>query len=46
MDWVYLTWPTVNNSKAVEVMHINVNTGAEAEQHHDRYLFMDKLVKK
>ena len=40
------TWPTVNNSKAVEVMHINVNTGAEAEQHHDRYLFMDKLVKK
>jgi len=40
------TWPAVNNSKAVEVMHINVNTGAEAEQHHDRYLFMDKLVKK
>lgn len=39
-------WPAVNNSKAVEVMHINVNTGAEAEQHHDRYLFMDKLVKK
>ena len=40
------TWPAVNNSKAVEAMHIDVKTRAEAEQHHDRYIFMDKQVKK
>src|SRR5665647_3462117 len=40
------TWPAVNNTKAVEVMHIDVNTGAEVEQHHDRYLFMETQVKK
>ncbi len=39
-------WPAVNNSKAVKVMNIDVNTKAGAEQHHDRYLFMEKLVKK
>jgi len=40
------TWPAVNNSKGVELMHIDVQTKAEAEQHHDRYLFMEKQVKK
>jgi para-nitrobenzyl esterase len=40
------TWPAVNNTKAVELMHIDVNTGAEVEQHHDRYLFMETQVKK
>ncbi|MEO8413079.1 MAG: carboxylesterase family protein [Ginsengibacter sp.] len=39
-------WPAVNNSKTVEVMHINVNTRAEAEQHHDRYLLLEKLAVK
>lgn len=40
------TWPAVNNSKTVEVMHIGVDTKAEPEQHHERYLFMDKQVKR
>jgi para-nitrobenzyl esterase len=39
-------WPVVDNSKPVEVMHIGVNSRAEPEQHHDRYLFMDKQVKR
>ncbi len=40
------SWPAVNNSKAVEVMHIGVETMAVPETHHDRYLFMEKMVKK
>ena len=40
------TWPAVDNSKPVEVMHIGVQTKAKPEQNHDRYLFMDKQVKK
>mgnify|MGYP001792784420 CR=1 FL=1 len=39
-------WPAVNNSKTVEVMHINVNTRAEAEQHQERYLLLEKLAVK
>ena len=39
-------WPAVDNTRTVEVMHIDVDTKAEPEQHHDRYLFMDKLSKK
>ncbi len=39
-------WPAVDNIKAVEVMHIGEKTSAEPEQHHDRYLFMEKQVKK
>ncbi|MDE3211742.1 MAG: carboxylesterase family protein [Bacteroidota bacterium] len=39
-------WPAVDNHKTVEVMHINVHTRAEAETHHDRYLFLDKEVRK
>jgi para-nitrobenzyl esterase len=39
-------WPAVDNQKGVEVMHINVNSKAEAETHHDRYLFMNTQVKK
>jgi len=27
------------------VMHIDVNTGAEAEQHRDQYLLMEKTAK-
>lgn len=39
-------WPAINNSKIVEVVHIDVNTKSEVEQHHDRYLFMEKQTKK
>ncbi len=39
-------WPAVDNYKGVEVMHINVSSKAEPETHHDRYLFMEKQVKK
>jgi para-nitrobenzyl esterase len=39
-------WPAVDNSKGVEIMHINVNSKAEPEIHHDRYQFMEKQVKK
>lgn len=39
-------WPAVNNQKGVQVMHINVNSKAEPETHHDRYLFMNTQVKK
>ena len=35
-------WPENIANKAVEVMHINVNTMAEPEKHDDRYLFMEK----
>ena len=34
--------PEYMAKKAVEVMHINVNTKAEPEKHDDRYLFMEK----
>jgi para-nitrobenzyl esterase len=37
-------WPAVDNTKTVEVMHINVMTGAEPEQHHERYLLLDKMA--
>ena len=33
-------WPAVDNSKPVEVMHIDVQTKAKPDQHRDRYLFM------
>jgi len=39
-------WPGVDNRKPVEVMHIGVESGAQPEQHHARYLFMEKQVKK
>jgi len=39
-------WPKVDNSKGVEVMHIGVETKALPEQHHDRYVFMEKMAKK
>ena len=39
-------WPAVDNSKPVEVMHIDVQTKAKPDQHRDRYLFMETQVKK
>ena len=40
------SWPAVDNSKGVQVMHIDVNTKAETEKNRDRYLFLEKLMKK
>lgn len=36
-------WPAANGSKGVQVMHLDVNSGAAPEQHRERYLFLDKL---
>lgn len=38
-------WPTVKGGKATQVMHINVNTRAELEQHRERYEVMDALAR-
>ncbi|MEP6951199.1 MAG: carboxylesterase family protein [Ginsengibacter sp.] len=38
-------WPMVNNTN-VPVMHIDVNTRVEPEQHRDRYLFLDRYGKR
>jgi para-nitrobenzyl esterase len=38
-------WPAVDNKKTVAVMHINVHSKAEPEQHHDRYLFLEEQAK-
>jgi para-nitrobenzyl esterase len=38
-------WPAANHGDAVTVLHIDVNTRAEPEQHRDRYLFLDQLFK-
>jgi para-nitrobenzyl esterase len=39
-------WANVDNSKAVQVMHIDVNTKSVEDKKSDRYLFMDKSLKK
>ena len=39
-------WPAVDNSKGVQVMHINVDTKAMEDKNGNRYLFMDKTAKK
>ena len=38
-------WPPANRGDAVSVMHIDVDTRAEPEQHRDRYLFLDQIYK-
>ncbi|WP_132053321.1 carboxylesterase/lipase family protein [Pseudocnuella soli] len=35
-------WPATNSATPVPVLHIDVNTRVEPEQHRGRYLFMDK----
>ncbi|BAV05300.1 para-nitrobenzyl esterase [Filimonas lacunae] len=35
-------WPIATSQTPVQVMHINVQSAAAAEQHRDRYLFMDE----
>jgi para-nitrobenzyl esterase len=39
-------WPSINKSSNVPVMHINVDTHLQPEQHRERYLFMDQNRKK
>jgi para-nitrobenzyl esterase len=36
-------WPAVKSNSPATVMHIGVTTGAQTEQHRDRYLFLEKL---
>jgi para-nitrobenzyl esterase len=38
-------WPAANRGDTVSVMHIDVETRAEPEQHRDRYLFLDQMYK-
>jgi para-nitrobenzyl esterase len=39
------SWTPANRGDAVTVMHIDVKTRAEPEQHRERYLFLDQLFK-
>ena len=36
-------WPAAHGGKTAQVMHINVNTRAEVEQHRQRYEVMDGI---
>jgi para-nitrobenzyl esterase len=36
-------WPAMNKGKAVRFMRLDVESGAETEQHRDRYLFLDQF---
>jgi para-nitrobenzyl esterase len=39
-------WPVAKSGNAVQVMHLNVNSGAKPEQHRARYQLMDQLQTK
>lgn len=39
-------WPAANDGGAVQVMHIDVKTGGEPEQHPGRYMLLDRLAAK
>lgn len=39
-------WPAVNQDSTVQVMHIDVQTRAEAEKNRERYLFLDQFFNK
>jgi len=39
-------WPAVKPGVPATVMHIDVSTRAETEQHRDRYLFLEQLISK
>lgn len=39
-------WPAVKSNSPATVMHIDVTTAAETEQHRDRYLFLEQLIVK
>ncbi len=36
-------WPSINAEETPQIMHIDVNTHTEPEQHRERYLFLDQL---
>ena len=38
-------WPSIRGRLGAEVMHINVNTRAELEQHGDRYAVLDSIAR-
>jgi para-nitrobenzyl esterase len=40
------TWPIARSGNAVQVMHLDVTSGAKPEQHRARYQLLDKLQKK
>jgi para-nitrobenzyl esterase len=40
------TWPAVKAGQVADVMHIDVNTAAEKENHRDRFLTLDKILYK
>ncbi len=39
-------WPTVTGNKPATVMYIDINSRAETERNRDRYLFLQKQMKK
>ena len=39
-------WPAVKSGTAAQVMHIDVKTAVQTEQHRDRYLFLEQLSAK
>ena len=39
-------WPAVDNSKAIQVMHIDVETKVVADKYRERYLFLNQSIKK
>jgi para-nitrobenzyl esterase len=39
-------WPPANTGEQVQVMHIDVSTRAEPEQHRERYLLLDQYLNK
>jgi len=38
-------WPAVKANEPAQVMHVDVQTGAWAEKHRERYLLLDKISK-
>jgi para-nitrobenzyl esterase len=38
-------WPAINSGNSRQVMHIDVETRAQPDEHHERYLLLDQLYK-
>lgn len=39
-------WPATTGDKGVQVMHIDVTSGAQSEQHRERYMLLDQMNNK
>jgi para-nitrobenzyl esterase len=39
-------WPAANKKGDIQVLHLDVATKAEADTHHERYLFLDRWYSK